>query len=365
MTQADAMREASKKIDKGSLQLFGSHAIPAEATVMEALTALNGLSGETMTLFAIGNDGRLAGTLTDGDIRRALIAGISLRQPVSSAMHINFLSATLSDPLPRKMAEARCRGIDLLPVVDDGFIAEVIDLRKMRTSLPIQAVLMAGGRGERLRPLTLDTPKPLLRVGGKAIIDYNIDELESCGVKRIHVTVNYLADMIISHFSSREGRATVECVREPKRLGTMGSLSLIDGIDTRDILVMNSDLLTNLDFEAMYLHHLDSGADLTVAAVPYTVSVPFAIMRLDGDRVIGLSEKPTYNHFANAGVYIMRTELMERIPADTYVDAPDFISNLIDDGGNVRCFPVEGTWIDIGSPDDFRYANELMSRPRR
>ena len=126
-----------------------------------------------------------------------------------------------------------------------------------------------------------------------------------------------------------------------------------------------NDLLTNLDFEAMYLHHIGNGADLTVAAVPYTVSVPFAIMNIEGDVVKGLREKPTYNYFANAGVYMMRTELLRRIPADTYVDAPDFISSLIGEGGKVGYFPIEGTWIDIGSPDDFRYANGLMSTPRR
>lgn len=341
-----------------------THTISGHSTILEALKALNGLSGETMTLFVTDDDGRMRGTLTDGDIRRALIAGAAPGDTVERALHTDFLSVSAADPdsVTMRMAEARQRGIDLMPVIDNGMICGIIDLRKTRTVLPLEAVLMAGGRGERLRPMTLETPKPLLKIGGKAIIDYNVDELENCGVRRIYVTVNYLADKIIGHFAERESRGCIECVREPKRLGTMGSLSLIPAPSTRDILVMNSDLLTNLDFEAMYLHHVRHEADITIAAVPYTVSVPYAIMQTQGDRVTGLSEKPTFNYFANAGVYIMKSGLLKRIPADTYVDAPDFIASLIADGGKAAYFPIEGTWIDIGSPDDFRYADELMSK---
>lgn len=365
MTYDRAIRRAMDRIATEAAGLFLRHAISETDTVRDALEALNRLSGEAMTLFVIEKSGRLAGTLTDGDVRRGLLAGFGLDSDVAQAAHHDFMAARSGDEMPSVMRAAREKGIDLLPVAEDGFVTDIIDLRRTRTKLPIQAVLMAGGRGERLRPLTIDTPKPLLKVGEKAIIDYNVDELEACGVGRIIVTVNYLADQIVDHFAGRKGKTRVECIREPKRLGTMGSLSLAEGIDTRDVLVMNSDLLTNLDFEAMYLHHIGNGADLTVAAVPYTVSVPFAIMNIEGDVVKGLREKPTYNYFANAGVYMMRTELLRRIPADTYVDAPDFISSLIGEGGKVGYFPIEGTWIDIGSPDDFRYANGLMSTPRR
>lgn len=338
------------------------HLIKTVASVKEALKALNDLSGESMTLFAIDDDGRLAGTVTDGDIRRALIRGVAVSDPVSKAMQKKFLAARPGDDLCALMAEGRRRNIRLLPVLKEGKIAEVIDLKTVKTHLPIDAVLMAGGRGERLRPLTLKTPKPLLPVGGKPIIDYNIDELEQCGVKRIFVTTNYLADKIEKHFSHRKGLATVECVREPKRLGTIGSLSLIEGLKSDHVLLMNSDLLTTIDFEALYLHHLRHKADLTIAGVPYTVSVPYAVMRIKNNRVQSLEEKPTYNYFANGGVYIMKRRLIEKLAKGEYMDAPDFISTLIGDGGKVGCYPFEGTWIDIGTPDDYRYANELMER---
>ena len=341
------------------------HIISTEASVKEALKALNSLSGDSMTLFAVDSQGRLGGSVTDGDIRRALIRGVKVDDPVKKAMHRKFLAASPGDDMCRLIAEGRKRNLGLLPVLKEGRIVELINLKCVKTMLPIDAVLMAGGRGERLRPLTLKTPKPLLPVGGKPIIDYNIDELEHCGVERIFVTTNYMAEKIEKYLSQRSGRAAVQCVREPKRLGTMGSLSLIDDIRSENVLMMNSDLLTDIDFEALYTHHVSHKSDLTIAGVPYTVSVPYALMRIKGGRVKSLEEKPTYNYFANGGVYIIKKKLIDRLEKGEYMDAPDFISTLISSGGKVGCYPVEGTWIDIGTPDDYRYANELMERRER
>ena len=323
---------------------------------------INRLSGESMTLFVVDDNFKILGTVTDGDIRRTLIEGGELSDSVTKVMNRNFFSATSGDDLSLKMSEGRKRHIELLPVMDDGSVTEIIDLRVTRARLPLQAVLMAGGRGERLRPLTDEMPKPLLPVAGKPIIDYNIEELEACGIKKIFVTVNYLGNMIIDHFSTRKGRASVECVTEPRHLGTFGSLAYVEGIETEDIIVMNSDLLSVIDFESMYLHHRASGSVFTIASVPYSVSVPFAIMRLEGERVRSLEEKPTYNYFANGGVYILKRDLISRINRGDYVDAPDFITALINDNLSVGSFHIDGTWIDIGSPDDYRLANELASR---
>lgn len=344
---------------------YDRHIITTSTTIKDALKAINSLSGDAMTLFALAPGGRLAGTVTDGDIRRALISGAEVSDPVRKAMHRKFLAARPGDDVTRLISEGRRRKISLLPVLDkDGAIETVINLRQVKARLPLDAVMMAGGKGERLRPLTLKTPKPLLPVGGKPIIDYNIEELERCGIERIFITTNYLAEKIERHISRHEGSATIECVREPKRLGTMGSLSLIDGLRSENVLLMNSDLLTTIDFAAMYLHHIKSKSDLTMAGIPYTVSVPYALMRIKNGRVRGLEEKPTYNYFANGGVYILKRGLIGKIARGEYLDAPDFISTLISDGGKVACHPIEGTWIDIGSPDDYRYANELMERRR-
>lgn len=351
--------DAFRLMPSGRHELLFRHAIATDASLKDAMAKINSLSGDSMTLFAIGADGRLKGTITDGDIRRALIAGARLESPVSDAMHSAFRHLTPGDKPYLKIRECRERHIDLLPATDDGFITDILDLRRLRTSLPIDAVLMAGGKGERLRPLTLDTPKPLLPVGGKPIIDYNVDELAACGVRNVFVTVNYLKEQIIRHFKQTPHATNVTCVEEPCRLGTIGSLALVEGLSQENLLLMNSDILTNMSFEKMFLQHVSNGADITIAAVPYTVSVPFAILRTDGLDVLGLAEKPTYNYFANAGVYILRRELVAHIKPGEYLDAPDFITAMLQKGKKVQYFHADATWVDIGSPDDYRYANEM------
>lgn len=338
------------------------HLIDENASLHDALAALDALSGGSMTLFVVDDSGRISATLTDGDVRRALLHGASLQDSIAMAGHYDFLAVRQGDDPFSIFQMAKARAIRLLPELRDGYISRLYDLKTQKAVLPIDAVLMAGGRGERLRPLTLDTPKPLLPVGGKPIIDYNVDELIANGVSSIFVSVNYLKEQIISHFEGYSAKASIRCVVEAKRMGTIGSLSLIaPQLEHDNVLLMNSDLLTTLDFEAFYRHHIESGAALTIAGVPYTVSVPYAVMHTQGDRVRALDEKPTFNYLANGGVYIMRREFALTIPADTYVDAPDFIEGLISQGRKVSFYPIDGTWIDIGSPNDYEYADRLMA----
>ena len=332
------------------------HIISQEATLREAFSKLNLLSGDNMTLFAVDADRVLVGSLTDGDLRRAITSGRELDSRVADCCRRDCMTAGTGDERYAKVSEARRRGVSLLPIIDNGRLTGLLDLRHIKTVLPIDAVLMAGGRGERLRPLTLTTPKPLLKVGEKAIIDHNVDELMACGVDNIYVTVNYLKEQIIRHFADARYAGRVRCIEEPKRLGTMGSLALCPGLRHDTVLVMNSDLLTSLSFEKMWLRHIENGNALTMAAVPYTVSVPFAIVEADGLSIKGLTEKPIYNYFANAGVYMMRRDIAEAIPEDEYLDAPDLVTQLIEKGEKVEYFPIDGRWIDIGSPDDYRQA---------
>ncbi len=342
------------------------HIIPVTATVKNALDVLDTLSGSIMLLFAVDEGNCLRGTVSGGDIRRALLRGVTLSSPLSEAMNTRFTAIETGEDPVKKVADGKRRHLRLIPVTDNGIITDILNLDRLKALLPIDVVMMAGGKGERLRPLTFNTPKPLLEVGGKPIIDRNIEIMEDYGVNDIFVTVNYLHEKIEGHFLHRNSElpgphANVKCVLEPKRLGTLGSLSLVEGLRHDNILVMNSDILTSIDFEKMWRHHTKSGADLTMGAVPYSISVPFAIMRTEGTRVTGLEEKPTYNYFANGGVYMMRRELLDRIPKGEYLDAPDFIKSLITDGFRIESFPIEGRWIDIGSPDDYRAANELLS----
>lgn len=348
------------KMNPSIIRDITEHIVSKGNNVRDALEKLNKLPGDSMTLFVVNEANELIGSLTDGDVRRALIANAKLTDSVECVMNNNPTVLSPQTDIYDCVHSARKRGVKLLPKTDsNAHLQSIINLTSLKALLPIDAVLMAGGRGERLRPLTLNCPKPLLKVGGKAIIDYNIDELQANGVDSIHVTVNYLKEQIEEHFTKRGDG--VKCVAEPTRLGTMGSLALVEGLHHDHVLVMNSDLLTTISFEALYRRHLDTGADLTMSVIPYNVSVPFAIIDTTEDRVTGLREKPVYNYFANAGVYIMRSELLPMIEKGKYLDAPDFVERLIAQGRKVSYYPIEGTWIDIGSPDDFRRANEIMS----
>ena len=350
---------------KNSLNLSQElHIIKSKASIRNALVALNHLSGDVMTLFVVNEENQMVGSLTDGDVRRGLIAGKNLDESVETIMHREFKALKNGIDNFDYLRKIKKNQIELIPILDENNqITTIIDLRHTANLLPLDAVLMAGGRGERLRPLTLDIPKPLLKIGGKAIIDYNIDELIKNGIDNIFVTVNYLHDQIEQHFSKKETDAKISCILEPKRLGTIGSVALIDDLKHDNVLLMNSDILTTISYEEMYATHVERGAAVTIAVVPYTISVPLAILKFDNDLVVGLDEKPTYSYFANAGIYIIRRDLLQQIPKGEYLDAPDFVESVIAKGELVIHYPIKGTWIDIGSPDDFKYAQELMTRP--
>lgn len=339
-----------------------NHYISKEKTLIEALTTINGLVPDPLVLFVVDENKRMVGTLTDGDARRALIAGASVNDKIEKVMHRDFNYMRVEEIGDvKKIKHQKEMKMKLVPVLDaDMHIAEIINLEKYATRLPIDAVLMAGGKGERLRPLTEKTPKPLLPVGGKAIIDHNIDRLIANGVKHINVTVNYLGEQLEEHFLEPRGEVKIQTVREPKFLGTIGSIRFVKEFYNDTILVMNSDLFTNINYEDFYLHFKEHNAEMSVAAVPYTVSVPYGIFDLDGREIHGLIEKPTYNYYANAGIYLIKRSALDEIPEDTFFNATDLIEKLIVEGKKVIRFPLNGTWIDIGNPQEYQKANELV-----
>lgn len=335
-------------------------------TVIEALASLDKLSGTALVLIVLNEREQVVGTLTDGDIRRAILKGAQLNTPVCEVMHTNFayLSTTDKD-FTSTIAKLREKLICLVPLLDENkHLVKLYDLNKTRTILPIDAVLMAGGKGERLRPLTEKTPKPLLPVGDKVIIDHNIDRLMSYGLEHISVTVNYLKEQLEKHFSSPKNGVQVRTVREPKYLGTMGSIKFVDSFYNDTILVMNSDLFTDIDYENFYLHFKQHDADMSVAAVPYTVSIPYGIMDLEGRYIKGLIEKPRYNYYANAGIYLIKKEVLNVIPDGEFYNATDLIDDLIKMNKKVVRFPINGTWIDIGNPQEYQKAQDLVKHVR-
>lgn len=340
---------------------YKNHLIYSSATLKDGLIAINQLTDEILCLFVIDDTNRLIGTLTDGDIRRALISGIGLTDMIASAMKKDFEKLQIIEITPLEIRNYRAKGIKLLPCVDEnGRICKVYNLIEKQSILPIDAVLMAGGKGVRLRPLTEKTPKPLLKIGDKPIIDYNIERLLHFGVEHIHVTVNYLAEQIEEHFSNDIDGVRITCVKEPKFLGTMGSVKFVPEFHHNTVLVMNSDLFTNIDFEEFYDVFLKSDADMAVAAIPYSVSVPYGIFELNDNTIKGLKEKPTYNYYVNGGIYLIKRNLLDLIPPETFFDATDFIELLIAKGYEVVRFPLIGYWIDIGKPEDFKKVQEFV-----
>lgn len=337
------------------------YTIQSSSTILQALTALNEIGHALQTLFVVDENDKMVGTLTDGDIRRSLIAGNPVDAPVSSVMHTEFQFIKETEWDVRKLKSLRKLNILFIPILDgQQHIVGVCNLMKYKNLLPMDAVLMAGGKGERLRPLTERTPKPLLPVGDKAIIDYNIDNLAYYGVKNISVTVNYLKEQLEEHFAEERNGIQVRCVREPRFLGTIGSLRFVEKFENDTILVMNSDLFTNIDLEDFYLQFVEAGADMSAAAIPYSVSVPYGIFNVNEDNITGLTEKPTYNYYANAGIYLIKREMLDLIPADTFFNATDLIELLIAQKKKVVRFPVHGYWIDIGNKDEYAKAQDIV-----
>lgn len=331
------------------------------ASVRDALVALNNLSSEALTLFVVDSSGIMLGTLTDGDIRRKLIEGYTLDSLVSSVMNTKFYYIQEFVVDVTKIRSLKEKGIVLLPVLDNhNKICEIYNLKKKKSILPVDAVLMAGGKGERLRPLTDKVPKPLLEVGGKSIIDHNIDRLIDYGINNINVTVNYLKEQIITHFNMPRGNVHVKCVSEPCFLGTMGSIKFVESFHNDYILVMNSDLFTNINYEDLFLHFMENDADMSAVAVPYTISIPYGVFDLDGRVVKGVQEKPILNYYANAGIYLFKRKFLDFIPEGEFFNATDLIDVLVEKGHKVVRFPLTGYWIDIGKHEEYKKAQELV-----
>ena len=331
-------------------------------SILDALKKLDRITVESQTLFVIDEEKRMVGTLTDGDIRRFFVAGGTLSEKIKHAMHSNFSFINEGDSNQvALLREFRNSDITLVPSLDNqGHIVNIYDLTSYKSYLPFDAVLMAGGKGERLRPLTEKTPKPLVKVGDKCIIDYNIDNLIAYGVKHLNVTINYLGEQLEEHFAEPRKGVHVRTFREPKFLGTIGSIKFVDTFHNDYILVMNSDLFTDIDFEDFFLHFIEHDAEMSVAAVPYNVSIPLGILELDGRNIKGLLEKPKYNYYANAGIYLIKKSALDEIPEDTFFNATDLIEKLISQGKSVIRYPLKGTWIDIGQHADLTKARDLV-----
>lgn len=340
------------------MRIYKDHLILSGSTIKQALIQFNVLSPDAI-LFVVDAEDKLIGALTDGDVRRGLLKGFTIDSCVDEIIQENPRYIIKGENSIEKIIEYREGDFRIVPVVDDNHkVVNVINFRKIRSYLPIDAVIMAGGRGQRLKPLTDTVPKPLLQVGNKAIMEHNLDRLALFGIDDFWVSVKYLGEQIENHFGQGiEKNIKIEYVWEEKALGTIGAVSQIKNFEHDYILVTNSDLLTNIDYEQFFLEFIKQNADLAVLTIPYQVSIPYAVLETDGGEVKSFKEKPTYTYYSNGGIYLMKKEMLKFIPKNTFFDAPDLMQELINNDLKVISFPFSGYWLDVGKHEDFEKAH--------
>lgn len=341
------------------------HLLKSQSSIREALIRLDLLAKDAI-VFIVDEDDVLIGSLTDGDVRRGLIKGVSIDAPVNEIIqqHPRFIRKGASDI--QKVIEYREGNFRIIPVLDkNNKIVNVINFREMRSYLPVDAVIMAGGRGQRLQPLTDSVPKPLLKVGDKTIMELNVDRLALYGIDDFWFSINYLGEQIEDYFGDgNERNIIIEYVREDEPLGTIGSVSKIDNFTHDYVLVTNSDVLTNLDYEHFYLDFISQGADFAVVTIPYHVSVPYAVLETTNGHVMSFKEKPTYTYYSNGGIYLMKKSVLDYLPKDMRFDATDLMEKLIAEKKKVISYPLLGYWLDIGKHDDYEKAQKDINQIR-
>lgn len=341
------------------LKNIEEHLILYNKTVLDALKQLNKLP-KTLTLFVVNENKQLLGTLTDGDIRRGLINGKTLNDPIQHIITEQFYSIGTHVDV-QFIKKLKTDGIRLLPVLNEQKeIVKVYDLNCLQSVLPLDVVIMAGGRGERLRPATDTIPKPMIPLGNKPIIEHTIDHLITFGIEKMYISVNYLKEQIVDYFGDGAKKGIqIQYIKETKPLGTAGALTLINNY-SNDVLLTNSDLFTSIDYEDLYLAFLEKNADIAIASVPYTVNIPYAILEEKENSVQSFKEKPSNTHYANAGIYIIKKELLKDIPQNTFYNATDLIQFALDRSLKVVHNQIVGYWIDIGKPEDIKKAREII-----
>jgi len=340
---------------------FLEHIIFDTSDAREGLKKLEFIpANNSRTLFVVNDKKEIIGSVTDGDIRRGLLNGNKLSDGITSFMNTDFKVVKEDENVIQKIADTKKLGIYFFPLVDENNkIIKILDLKHINTVIPATAVIMAGGRGERLRPFTDSVPKPMLVVGDKPIIEHNIDRLIKYGITKIIISVRYLSQVIIDFLGdgSKKG-INISYVYEDEPLGTIGALGLIQDIDTEHILLMNSDILTNIDFEDFFKHYINNNSSMCIASIPYQVQVPYAVLDIKDNQILSFIEKPSYTYYSSAGIYFLNKELQKYIPKNDFYNATDLMQNLILKGKRVVNYSMLNYWLDIGKHQDFMKAQE-------
>ncbi|RJQ30963.1 MAG: CBS domain-containing protein [Peptococcaceae bacterium] len=340
------------------------------ATLKEAIETMDRMTSGVALI--VDEEGCLIGILTDGDIRRAILRNVDLNSSIEKVMNRSPITATRDFTRKQLMHLIRCKSISHLPVVDSrNRVVRIIFAHEFINGgdLPARALIMAGGLGTRLRPLTDDLPKPLLKVGSKPLLEMIVEQLADAGVKNIYLSIRYKGGKIEEYFGdgARWG-VRISYLKENKRLGTAGPLGLIKEDFAEPVLVVNGDILSKVNFKRMVDFHLENRAEMTVAVKQHVIEVPYGVVKVENDELVGMSEKPMLKFFINAGIYLLNAGVKDCITPDTYFDMSDLITLLINRKSRVCSYPIREYWADIGSPGDYEkaiddYAKHFQKNP--
>ncbi len=343
---------------------FAQTLVGPSMQILEAIKAIE--AGSRQIALVVDDDRHLLGTVTDGDIRRGILRGIGLDQAVSAVMNPRPLTANVDQGRDAVLRLMRDREIHQIPLLDAGgrlVGLETLDELIHRDQIDVWVVLMAGGLGTRLRPLTENTPKPLLPVGGRPLLETIIENFANQGFQRIFLSVNYKAEMFERHFGdgSRYG-VSIEYIHEPERMGTAGALALLPSRPQNPLIVMNADLLTTLNFRQFLEFHRSHRAQATMGVREYSFQVPYGVVRADQARLLSIVEKPVQQFFVSAGMYVLEPDALNVIPNDTFFDMPMLFEALLAQGAEASVFPVREYWLDIGRLDDLERAQSEFGK---
>jgi dTDP-glucose pyrophosphorylase len=328
-------------------------------TIREALEIIDTSSMQIALI--VDETKRLLGTVTDGDIRRGILKGIALDEPVQRIMNPHPTVARSHERRDIVLAVMKLKQLNHIPVVDDE--GRVINIETLQDLIRGEdkenwVVLMAGGLGTRLRPLTDECPKPMLKVGGKPVLETILDNFLEYGFRKFYLSVNYKADMVTDYFGDGSRWGTeIRYIHETKRMGTAGALGLLPEKPTRPLMVMNGDLLTKVNFQQLLAFHLEHQAEATMCVREYNFQIPYGVVKMDKHRLMGIDEKPIQRFFVNAGIYVLEPKALDLLPKDTYFDMPSLFAKVIEKNGETTVFPIREYWLDIGQVNDYERAN--------
>lgn len=333
--------------------------INQNASIKEALEVID--KGAIKVAVVLSDDGLLLGMLNDGDIRRALLKGMSLDDSIAGIINKHPVVANINDTKERILELANEKKLHQIPIISNGKLIGIQDIREFLApkNKPNKVILMVGGLGTRLRPLTNDVPKPMLDVGNKPILHTIVENFAKYGYTDITMCVNYKSEIIKEYFGNGDKFGVkIEYVLESKRMGTAGALSLLQKRPKDDFFVMNGDLLTNVNFEYLHEYHKDSNALASICIRKYEMQVPYGVVNIRANKVTSIEEKPTQSFFVSAGIYMFSPIVLDFIPKGVFYDMPTLFSELLKHDFPIHPFPIREYWLDIGRMDEYRRAND-------